>query len=241
MSNIIGSTGLSPKEERLSMSNQGTDCFLELLEKAAGSDMTENQRKLFDFLTERREVNLAAPGTASFDIEEMPWNRGTLSEDIACVLRTIKRAKTAEVLSALDYRPDVRIVYPWLDRFAEMIWRLDKDYLCGAGEEEIVRAGIEPIRAVLRGKDDNAKRRLLFCLDRYLDPYFQNDLTAISGPVGELLQETVISESEADIIEEALYLLEACFEPPYDILARDIEQVPAQFLPAVRRLLDSAE
>ena len=73
MSNIIRLSGASPETERLSMSNQGTDCFLELLEKAAeGSDMTEDRRKLFDFLRERREVNLAAQGTASFDIVEMP-------------------------------------------------------------------------------------------------------------------------------------------------------------------------
>ena len=54
------------------MSNQGTDCFLELLEKAAsGSDMTENQRNLIDFLKARREINQIAPGSASFDVIEM--------------------------------------------------------------------------------------------------------------------------------------------------------------------------
>ncbi len=139
MGNVIGSSGPSPEKACISMSNQGTDCFLELLEKAAaGSDMTESQRKLFAFLRERREVNLAAPGTASFDVEEMPWNKDTLSEDISHMLRMIAKAKTAEVLSALDYRPDIRIVFPWLDRFGEMIWKLDKDYICGDEERELV-------------------------------------------------------------------------------------------------------
>ncbi|MBO4914950.1 MAG: hypothetical protein J5449_07065 [Oscillospiraceae bacterium] len=221
------------------MSNQRTDCFLELLEKAAaGSKMTENQKELIGYLKERREVNLAAPGTASFDVADMPWNKDTLSEDAAYMMQTIKRAKSAEVLSTLDYRPDIRIVYPWLDRFAEMIWKLDKDYLYGVEEKELVNGGIEPIRAVLCGKDGGAKRRLLFCLDRYLDPYYQNDLTAISEPIKGLLQELVLSENEADIIGEALHLLEAYLEPPFDILTENAEKVPEHFLPTIQRLMN---
>ncbi len=39
------------------MSNQGTDCFLELLETAAAeTDMTDSRRELIGFLKERREV-----------------------------------------------------------------------------------------------------------------------------------------------------------------------------------------
>jgi len=242
MSNIIRLNSTSPNKEWLSMSNQGTDCFLELLEKAAaGDEMTESQKELIGFLKEQRETNLNAPGTASFDVDEMPWNKATLSEDAAFLMRTVKRAKSVEVLRTLDYRPDIRIVYPWFDQFAEMIWKLDQDYLYGDEEKEIIKGGIEPIRAVLRGNDGGAKRRLLFCLDRYLDPYYQNDLTALSEPIKELLQEMVISENEADIIEEALHLLEAYTEPPFDVLIKSIEKVPARFLPAVRRLLNSAE
>jgi hypothetical protein len=41
----------------------------------------------------------------------------------------------------------------------------------------------------LRGKDSGAKRRLLFYLDQYLDPFYQNDLTELYEPLKELLQE----------------------------------------------------
>ena len=130
MSNIIGFSKAVFGKERISMSNQGTDCFLELLELAAAeNNMTDNQRKLIGFLQDRRAENLAAPGTASFDIDEMPWNKDTLSEDVVFMMKIIEKAKTAEAAEKLDFRPDLRIVSPWLDQFSSMIWKLDKDYL----------------------------------------------------------------------------------------------------------------
>ena len=192
------------------MSNQGTDCFLELLEMAAAEEeMTDSQRKLIGFLKDRREENLAAPGTASFDVDEMPWDKDALSEDIVFMMQIIKKAKTVETAEKLDYRPDLRIVYPWLNQFSMMIWKLDKDYLYGTAEKALVKQGIEAIRSVLHGKDSNAKRRLLFYLDQYLDPYYQNDLTELYEPLKGLLQEVTISDNEADVIEEAHHLLEA--------------------------------
>ena len=202
MSNIIGFSKAVFGKERISMSNQGTDCFLELLELAAAeNNMTNNQRKLIVFLKERREENLSAPGTASFDVDEMPWSKDTLSEDVVFMMKVIEKAKTVEVTGKLDYRPDLRIVSPWLDQFSSMIWKLDKDYLYGTEEKELVKEGLEAIRTVLYGKNSSAKRRLLFYLDQYLDPFYQNDLTGLYEPLTKLLQEVMISENEADVIE----------------------------------------
>ena len=214
MSNIIGFSKAAFGNEKISMSNQGTDCFLELLEMAAAEEeMTDSQRKLIGFLKDRREENLAAPGTASFDVAEMPWDKDALSEDIVFMMQIIKKAKTVETAEKLDYRPDLRIVYPWLNQFSMMIWKLDKDYLYGTAEKELVQQGIEAIRSVLHGKDSNAKRRLLFYLDQYLDPYYQNDLTELHEPLKGLLQEAMISDNEADVIEEIRHLLEVYEEP----------------------------
>ncbi|MBO5637986.1 MAG: hypothetical protein SPL86_03975 [Succiniclasticum sp.] len=213
MSNIIGFSKAVFGKERISMSNQGTDCFLELLELAAAeNNMTNNQRKLIVFLKERREENLSAPGTASFDVDEMPWSKDTLSEDVVFMMKVIEKAKTVEVTGKLDYRPDLRIVSPWLDQFSSMIWKLDKDYLYGTEEKELVKEGLEAIRTVLYGKNSSAKRRLLFYLDQYLDPFYQNDLTGLYEPLTKLLQEVMISENEADVIEEARHILEAYME-----------------------------
>ena len=192
MSNIIGFSKAVFGKERISMSNQGTDCFLELLELAAAeNNMTNNQRKLIVFLKERREENLSAPGTASFDVDEMPWSKDTLSEDVVFMMKVIEKAKTVEVTGKLDYRPDLRIVSPWLDQFSSMIWKLDKDYLYGTEEKELVKEGLEAIRTVLYGKNSSAKRRLLFYLDQYLDPFYQNDLTGLYEPLTKLLQEVM--------------------------------------------------
>lgn len=213
MSNIIGFSKAVFGKERISMSNQGRDCFLELLELAAAeNNMTNNQRKLIVFLKERREENLSAPGTASFDVDEMPWSKDTLSEDVVFMMKVIEKAKTVEVTGKLDYRPDLRIVSPWLDQFSSMIWKLDKDYLYGTEEKELVKEGLEAIRTVLYGKNSSAKRRLLFYLDQYLDPFYQNDLTGLYEPLTKLLQEVMISENEADVIEEARHILEAYME-----------------------------
>ena len=213
MSNIIGFSKAVFGKERISMSNQGTDCFLELLELAAAeNNMTNNQRKLIVFLKERREENLSAPGTASFDVDEMPWSKDTLSEDVVFMMKVIEKAKTVEVAGKLDYRPDLRIVSPWLEQFSSMIWKLDKDYLYGTEEKELVKEGLEAIRTVLYGKNSSAKRRLLFYLDQYLDPFYQNDLTGLYEPLTKLLQEVMISENEADVIEEARHILEAYME-----------------------------
>lgn len=54
MSKIIGFSNAAFGKESISMSNQGTDCFLELLEMAAAEiEMTDSQRKLIGFLKER--------------------------------------------------------------------------------------------------------------------------------------------------------------------------------------------
>ena len=130
MSNIIRLSAAEAKEKSLSMSNQGTDTFLELIIlSASGQDMTVSQQRLIDYLKERREVNMNAPGTASFDIVEMPWSKETLQEDVTFMLGVIGKAETPEISGKLDYRPDMRIVTPWLREFGQMIHGLDKDYV----------------------------------------------------------------------------------------------------------------
>ena len=43
-------------------------------------------------------------------------------------------------------------------------------------EMNIVESGVEEIQKVLMGTDLAAKRSLLFCLERYLDPYYGYEL-----------------------------------------------------------------
>ena len=126
MSNIISFNSSAPNEEWLAMSNQGTDCFLELIIKAAtDTDMTANQKELINYLIERKDVNEVAPGTASFDIDEMPWDPCSLHEDVSYMLGIIEAAKDPDSWKQLDYSPNGQIIIPWFDRFAEMIKKMD--------------------------------------------------------------------------------------------------------------------
>ena len=166
---------------------------------------------VFHQLTQK-DINEISPGSAGFDLDEMPWSKDTLSEDAVFMMKIIEKAKTPEVAGKLGYRPDLRIVSPWLDQFSLMIWKLDKDYLYGTEEKALVKQGIEAIQTVLLGKDSSAKRRLLFYLDQYLDPFYQNDLSELNEPLKALLQEVMNSDNEDDVIEEAHHLLEAYME-----------------------------
>ena len=64
------------------MSNQGTDCFLDLLIIAAdGFEKTGHQKELISFLKDQKEINKISPGSAGFDLDEMPWQAVTLKND----------------------------------------------------------------------------------------------------------------------------------------------------------------
>ena len=233
MSNIIRF-----KKEKISMSNQGTDCFLELLLIAADTfEKTAQQEKLIAFLKEQKDINTISPGTVSFDIDEMPWSKDTLSKDILFMLEVIKKAKSEDVLNKLDYRPNTEIVFPWLDQFSMMIWKLDKNYLYGDEEVEIVKGGVGPIYKILIGEDNDAKRRLLFYLDWYLDPYYENDISQLYEPIKEMLQDIVLKDNEEDIKEEALHLLEAYTDPPYELFEENVNRIPTQYLSDVKSLI----
>ena len=118
---------------------------------------------------------------------------------------------------------------------------MEPNYVYGDAEREIVKSGYEAIEAVLVGNDVNAKRRLLFYLDWYIDPYYKQDLTDLYEPLKELLQKMVIAENEDDVIEDALFVLESHTDPPYERLREYIDKVPQQFLPKVRYLINQEE
>ena len=85
----------------------------------------------------------------------------------------------------------------------------------GENEKKIIKAGIVEIRKVLMGNDKNKKRSLLFALDWFMDPYFNNELV-------ELLQTVVISSTDDDVSEDALQLLCDYEWPPFEILEKNI-------------------
>ena len=74
-------------------------------------------------------------------------------------------------------------------------------------EETVIRAGIDAIRDYFRTADDQQKRDLLFCLDKFLDPWFGYDLP-YAEEIFRFLEEIVLSPGErVDIAEDALNLI----------------------------------
>ena len=82
-------------------------------------------------------------------------------------------------------------------------------------EVQCLKEGMGAVRSVLSGTDTEAKRRLLFYLDWYMDPYYKQDISDIKKDLKEMLETVAVSSNEEDIIDEALHLLEGYTDPPF--------------------------
>lgn len=97
-----------------------------------------------------------------------------------------------------------------------------------SGEERaIVESGLVAIQEVLMGVDAEKKCRLLLCLDRYLDHYFNCEL-AEEKEVIRLIETVIVSPNEIDVVEDALNLLMSYAWGPFEILEKDFESIPVQ-------------
>ena len=99
-------------------------------------------------------------------------------------------------------------------------------------EMNIVEGGISEMQKVLMGSDSDKKRRLLFCLDRYMDPYYGYHLP-FQEELVRLLETVVVSSNEKDVIEDALQLLGDYAYGPYKIIEQNIEKIPEELRPEV--------
>lgn len=122
MSNIIRLNETAPNERWIVMSNQGTDCFLDLLIIAADTfEKTKQQSKLISFLKDRKEINDIAPGTAGFDLDEMPWAAKTFKDDAEFLLCVIEEAQKESIFAKLPFEANPEIIIPWLKQFALLV------------------------------------------------------------------------------------------------------------------------
>ena len=98
-------------------------------------------------------------------------------------------------------------------------------------EVQCLKEGMGAVRSVLSGTDTEAKRRLLFYLDWYMDPYYKQDISGIKNDLKEMLEKVAVSPNEEDVIDEALHLLEGYTDPPYPIMSacwRNLSQIRNQ-------------
>lgn len=113
---------------------------------------------------------------------------------------------------------------------------LREDY--GEAEKKTVRAGLPAVKAVLLGSDTEAKKRLLYCLDWFMAPCYEQDISAIKQPLLELLQTMIIMPNEEGVIDIVLLLLTTYGEPPFKILEEHFGIIPEIYKPGVLRLLE---
>lgn len=107
----------------------------------------------------------------------------------------------------------------------------------GNEEMEIVKNGAAAVESVLSGADMEKKERLLFCLDRFMDPWFGYDLPCLPE-IELILQNVIISANTISVKESALQLLCDYCWPPFPILEDNLEQIEEELLPDVRYVIE---
>ena len=105
-------------------------------------------------------------------------------------------------------------------------------------EKAIVRSGMPAIRSVLNGSDTEAKKRLLFCLDWFMDPYYGQDISAIRDELELELQSVVVFDADLNVKEDAIQLLTDYTWGPYPVLSAHLHEIDKRLLPDVRYLID---
>ena len=91
-------------------------------------------------------------------------------------------------------------------------------------EEAVIRQGTDAIRAYFAQADEQGKKNLLFCLDKYLDPWFGYDLP-YAEEIFRFLEEIVISGESPDVAEDALDLINS-YGFASEILENNLARVP---------------
>ncbi|MBQ1535334.1 MAG: hypothetical protein IIZ62_01720 [Ruminococcus sp.] len=94
----------------------------------------------------------------------------------------------------------------------------------GEKEKQIIESGFKNVESVLLGEDIEQARRVLFCLDRYLDPYHKKRLK-YEKELYELLENIAITSEEDELIDDCLQLLGDYASIPLTILEQNIEKV----------------
>lgn len=106
-------------------------------------------------------------------------------------------------------------------------------------QHEIVKAGIDAIRTVLKGDNAAEKRSLMLCLDWYMDPYYchRHEIMPFHEELKELLQEVILEDTDKDVITDAVQLLQDYEFPPFPLLEENFHSIPEPFCHDVDILL----
>ena len=149
MANIVWS-GAGNDPECIRMSNGLTDVFINVL-VLSGSALarTPEEKRLIVWLAEKDQSKVGM-GTVDFDICDMPWNGETFEENRAFLLKVIEGAKNKAGWELLDYVTNEELLFPCLDRFAQLISKIGTDNIKPEALKEWLEAA-NPSDPVLTG------------------------------------------------------------------------------------------
>jgi|GEM_PF-258601 len=102
--------------------------------------------------------------------------------------------------------------------------------------EDIVQSGIEAISKVLLGHDMSEKESLLFCLDKFLDPFFGYNLF-YKDDIILLVQQVIVDNNSKGCKEEAIHLLAAYTCPPFKVLSENLDKIEPEFLSDIKNII----
>ena len=119
MGNSIRLDGNNPKES-FSMSNGGTDSFLNVL-LISGSPLakTISQKRLLVWLAEKDQI--VSRGNSDFDIINMPWEPDTFDDDKTFLISVINAALEHKNWELLEYSPNNEIIDSHLEQFKTLV------------------------------------------------------------------------------------------------------------------------
>lgn len=109
----------------------------------------------------------------------------------------------------------------------------------GSKQIKIVESGIDAIGMALYNGREEEKASILFCLDRFLDPYYGYHLPYESD-IFVLLQNLLFEDNNTDIKEDILDLL-LYSKQPLDILESGLDKLSDELLPHAKYILYGEE
>ncbi|MBD5141445.1 MAG: hypothetical protein HDT25_08540 [Ruminococcus sp.] len=86
----------------------------------------------------------------------------------------------------------------------------------GKSQLDLINSGFDGVSAVLCGGSEDEKASILFCLERFFDPYFNSKLP-YEDELAVLLQKMLLGNNSDSIVEDIIDLL-WYYGKPLDIL-----------------------
>ena len=119
---IIRLNDTASEDEWISMSDYDMEGLIALLVNACESlELTESQMALINFIQERIDMIIGNKKSVFLDIDELPWKKSFFPEDKQFLQKLTELAKKPKVLTRIYMKPDLDVVYPSLDKLANLI------------------------------------------------------------------------------------------------------------------------